>query len=990
MAYSAGAANLGGWNIDVPEGLAHTGPDPTDWDMVYIENNEFRWRGNDTPDANAALQMYYGARVVFRGNRLYNTLIDCHGDNTAHSGRWWEFYDNDFYVSKNSSQLMQLRGGSGVVFNNRLHNEPGAAGGRVIKTWTETGGLTNPNPAPCQIGRGRNTTAGSHTSQLSNPAHIWNNTVINDGGGTGGFGFSPEQSIGQGQEGPLAQSGRDYKLNAKTIANGASADYEQAGPHPLAGVIPPPVDTVAPPVISPAAGSYYSAQTISMTQPTSGASYYYTTDGSEPTSSSTRYTTSFSLSSDAIVRAIGIKSGSTNSSIPSSAFDFSPWTVTGANVWDTFTVPQQTSPFTAAFRVRTNSAVSDSVVGLGAAPIAANANLEANLLFSINGVVQVRDGGTYVGSYPYQADTDYDISMVIDPGVSTNQIQSVSITPVGGSTTVLGTNFDFRNGATATELDNFGFRAGSAAVTITVSNLTLTPAATPAGTYYVSKDSGNNANPGTLASPWATIGYAKDQISGGDTIIVREATTPYNEYLLNITGDSGTAAAPTTIKAYPGETPSLTGPTNVNYIIAFTGVQHWLVEGLEMSGPNHCIRIRQLDNPNPTPDVPSSNITVRNCNLHDTTNQLVFVHGVSSFITLENNTMSNPAADSTAGFNGEAFYIGSHNGIDTYPDPDVQDFTNNIIIRGNTIDNCKHEAIDIKHDVHDVLIEDNVISNSVDNFEYGKWSILVNPEINYNANPNHIIRRNFISGQGGAGTGAAIGIATGAQVYNNVVFNVTSPAYAVEIIGGDAYTRYLWNNTLDIPTARAINFSGGTSSIGNNIGPATSGSNLAFNSALFVNATIHDYHLVAGSAGATPPFTISDDFDRVTRAAPPDIGAFEFVGAAPDTTAPIPNPSTFEVAPEATGPNAITMTATEASDTGSPPVQYYFEETTGNAGATDSGWQSSPIYADSGLSPNTAYSVLCLDKGCPAQPGVFLNRSKRHNAACHFAGCCKL
>jgi hypothetical protein len=73
-----------------------------------------------------------------------------------------------------------------------------------------------------------------------------------------------------------------------------------------------------------------------------------------------------------------------------------------------------------------------------------------------------------------------------------------------------------------------------------------------------------------------------------------------------------------------------------------------------------------------------------------------------------------------------------------------------------------------------------------------------------------------------------------------------------------------------------------------------------------------------------------------------------------DTTAPSPSPMTFEIFPTAASISQITMTATTASDASA--VQYYFTETTGNPGATSSGWQNSPVYTDSGLTPGTSYT----------------------------------
>jgi hypothetical protein len=99
--------------------------------------------------------------------------------------------------------------------------------------------------------------------------------------------------------------------------------------------------------------------------------------------------------------------------------------------------------------------------------------------------------------------------------------------------------------------------------------------------------------------------------------------------------------------------------------------------------------------------------------------------------------------------------------------------------------------------------------------------------------------------------------------------------------------------------------------------------------------------------------------------------AFELTTNAPgpppeDTNAPDPDPMAWDLEPNAVAPTVITMTAATATDISG--VEYYFEETTGNPGGDDSGWQDSSGYTDSGLDPNTTYtySVSARDKS-PAQ-----------------------
>jgi alpha-glucuronidase len=81
-----------------------------------------------------------------------------------------------------------------------------------------------------------------------------------------------------------------------------------------------------------------------------------------------------------------------------------------------------------------------------------------------------------------------------------------------------------------------------------------------------------------------------------------------------------------------------------------------------------------------------------------------------------------------------------------------------------------------------------------------------------------------------------------------------------------------------------------------------------------------------------------------------------------DTTAPTPDPMTWATWPYSTGSTSISMVATTASDPSG--VEYYFDETSGNPGGSDSGWQDSPSYADTGLSPGTQYTykVKARDK----------------------------
>ena len=81
-----------------------------------------------------------------------------------------------------------------------------------------------------------------------------------------------------------------------------------------------PKFTVKTPVVSPAGGSFAGSVSVTITCGTPGAEIYYTTDGSTPGSSSTRYTGAFTVTAPARVRAIAIKEGFQDSAVAEASY----------------------------------------------------------------------------------------------------------------------------------------------------------------------------------------------------------------------------------------------------------------------------------------------------------------------------------------------------------------------------------------------------------------------------------------------------------------------------------------------------------------------------------------------------------------------------------------------------------------------------------------------------------------------------------------------
>jgi hypothetical protein len=114
-------------------------------------------------------------------------------------------------------------------------------------------------------------------------------------------------------------------LTLKVAANTASGIYPIAitvsgGGHVHTAQIMVRVLAVAAPIFSPAAGSYATAQQVTLTDATTGATIYYTTNGTTPTTSSTLYTGAITVSTTETIQAIAVVSGYAPSSIASATY----------------------------------------------------------------------------------------------------------------------------------------------------------------------------------------------------------------------------------------------------------------------------------------------------------------------------------------------------------------------------------------------------------------------------------------------------------------------------------------------------------------------------------------------------------------------------------------------------------------------------------------------------------------------------------------------
>jgi len=112
--------------------------------------------------------------------------------------------------------------------------------------------------------------------------------------------------------GPI-QVGSNETINAIAAAPGYANSPNAAASYTIES-------QVATPTISPAPGTYSTAQSISMNDSTSNATIYYSTNGSAPTTSSTKYAGPFAISSSMTIQAIAVALGMVNSQIASASY----------------------------------------------------------------------------------------------------------------------------------------------------------------------------------------------------------------------------------------------------------------------------------------------------------------------------------------------------------------------------------------------------------------------------------------------------------------------------------------------------------------------------------------------------------------------------------------------------------------------------------------------------------------------------------------------
>jgi parallel beta-helix repeat protein len=182
-------------------------------------------------------------------------------------------------------------------------------------------------------------------------------------------------------------------------------------------------------------------------------------------------------------------------------------------------------------------------------------------------------------------------------------------------------------------------------------------------------------------------------MSGGDTLYVKSGT-----YLgtFTVSNLSGTPTKTSRIEAFPDHSVTIEGSGVHTGRLRISGCHYLSLDGFEIRNMNQGIFIENE----------SSNVTVRNCTVHNVGQEGIHVKQNSSYVTIENCTIYDTREWN---YNGEGVYIGTGSA-------GPLDNTNNVIVRKCRIYNAMDEAIDsrannkalhkltgVRHNVHVVI-----------------------------------------------------------------------------------------------------------------------------------------------------------------------------------------------------------------------------------------------------------------------------------------------
>jgi hypothetical protein len=202
--------------------------------------------------------------------------------------------------------------------------------------------------------------------------------------------------------------------------------------------------SVATPTFSPGAGTYSSAQSVAISDATSNATIYYTTDGTAPTVSSTRYAGPIPVSSTEKLEAIAVAAGATNSVVATAAYTITPLPVAGTPTF---------SPASGTYSSAQSVTLSDTTSG-------------ATVYYTINGTAPTTSSTEYIGPISVS---------------STEKLEAIALAPGNTNSAVATAAYTINSSLPVAATPTFSPAAGTYS---SAQSVTLSDATSDATIYY--------------------------------------------------------------------------------------------------------------------------------------------------------------------------------------------------------------------------------------------------------------------------------------------------------------------------------------------------------------------------------------------------------------------------------------------------------------------------------------------------------------------------
>lgn len=339
-------------------------------------------------------------------------------------------------------------------------------------------------------------------------------------------------------------------------------------------------------------------------------------------------------------------------------------------------------------------------------------------------------------------------------------------------------------------------------------------------------------------------------LDAGDTLTMRGGTYALSSYFeLQL---HGTEQAPIVIRAKPGEQPALHYVDDGQNIVNVVDSNFLTFDGIEFSGGSRGIRL-----------INSSDITIRNCHVHDTAGNAISANdagNVYARLVFVHNEIDH------AGDTAEGFYLGCNEDACRVHDSLI---ANNYIhdLNGPTV--TQGDGIEIKAGSYGNIVRDNVIHDTA-------YPAITLYHTNGNGAPN-LIERNLVWNSGDNG----IQVTADAIVRNNIVLSAVAHGIAVHPLqGGNPGNLSIVNNTVLKSDGDALHISGvaGSILIANNAFYAANGN------AMFANGATELVTSIA-NVGTGALSGLSSGFDASGDIAA-DFTAANYSGAPPQDLVP--------------------------------------------------------------------------------------------------------